>query len=120
MENFKALKIWQRSMALTESLYSNFSMRKFNDHSFLIQQVLKSTFSIPSNIAEGCSRSSNKDMARFLEIALGSAFELETQLILLSKISNENLETELIELNEIQKMIAAFRKTKINSLVSKV
>lgn len=116
MENFKALKIWQRSMKLTEVLYSKFSKRKFDDHSFLIQQVLKSSFSIPSNIAEGCSRSSNKDVARFLEIALGSAFELETQLLLLSKITNDNLNQELEEINEIQKMVSVFRKNKLEKL----
>lgn len=50
--------------------------------SFLVTQIKRSTVSIPSNIAEGCSRSSSKEFSRFVQIALGSSFELETQLII--------------------------------------
>ena len=55
---------------------------KFN----LISQIRRSAVSIPSNIAEGCSRSSDKEFKRFLEIAQGSAFELETQLLIAEKL----------------------------------
>ncbi len=53
----------------------------------LRSQICRSAVSIPSNIAEGCSRSSQVDFKRFLEIALGSSFELETQLIIIEELS---------------------------------
>ncbi len=53
----------------------------------LRSQICRSAVSIPSNIAEGCSRNSQIDFKRFLEIALGSSFELETQLIIIEELS---------------------------------
>jgi four helix bundle protein len=67
--------------------------------------------SIPSNIAEGCSRRSNKEMRRYLEISLGSSFELETQLLLTKELYNNlGVSKELLdELIAIQKMINSFK-----------
>ena len=81
----------------------------------LRSQICRSSVSIPSNIAESCSRSSQVDFKRFLEIALGSSFELETQLIIieeLSIISAKEIKVILHQLNKEQKMI--------NSLISKL
>ena len=78
----------------------------------LTSQILRSAFSIPSNIAEGSGRTTEKEFARFLDIALGSAFELETQLILASDInyiSEDNLQKILTLLQEVQKMIYSFK-----------
>ncbi|MDA3853428.1 MAG: four helix bundle protein, partial [Bacteroidales bacterium] len=69
--------------------------------------------SIPSNIAEGAGRGSDKDFSRFLDIALGSAYELETQLHLcfdLSFISQHELDDILNLLNPIQKQIYNFKR----------
>ena len=74
----------------------------------------RASVSIPSNIAEGSSRSSNKDFSRFLEIAIGSAYEVETQLLIASDlgfVNTEELEIIANELNEIIKMISRFRTT---------
>jgi len=83
----------------------------------LSSQITRSAVSIPSNIAEGASMNSEKDFARFLEIALGSAFELETQLIIASKrkyISEGSLKEVVNKLSSLQKRIYGLRRKIIN------
>jgi four helix bundle protein len=112
MHNFKNLKIWQKSRSLVKEVF--LLTRDFpNEEKFVLtSQILRSAYSIPSNIAEGSGRNSNKEFIRFLDIALSSAFELETQLILASDInyiSENKLEDVLTILQEIQKMIYSFK-----------
>ena len=78
MRNFRDLEVWQASVLLVKKIY--LITAKFpNDEKFgLTSQINRAAISIPSNIAEGCSRTSQKDFSRFLQISLGSAFELET------------------------------------------
>ena len=83
----------------------------------LSSQITRSAVSIPSNIAEGASRNSEKDFARFLKIALGSAFELETQLFIASKrkhISEGSLNETVKKLSSLQKRIYALRRKILN------
>lgn len=102
-------------MTLVKEVY-HFSSELPADEKFgLKSQICRAAVSIPSNIAEGCSRTSTKDYLRFLEIAMGSAFELETQLILISEINlaSEKEATAIIkQLNKLQKML--------NSLIGKI
>ncbi|KAA3614618.1 MAG: four helix bundle protein [Calditrichaeota bacterium] len=86
MTNFRNLKIWQRGMKLVTTVYNLASHLPKDERYALRSQITRSAVSIPSNIAEGCSRNSRKDFVRFLEIALGSAFELETQLLIIAKL----------------------------------
>ncbi len=109
--NFKKLKIWEESIKLVGNSYqltkSFPESEKFN----LISQMNRCAVSIPSNIAEGSSKSTNKHFKKFLENSLGSAFEWETQLIVsynesyISKEKFEELENKILQ---IQKMIGSF------------
>ena len=112
MHNFKKLDIWTKSMDLASEIYlltNSFpSIERFG----LISQMQRSAVSIPSNIAEGSAKSSNKDFSRFLEMLIGSLFELETQLILatrLNYIESEVSISTLNKINELQKMIIGFK-----------
>lgn len=109
--NFKNLKIWQESMSLVSETYE--LTRKFPEFEKfgLVSQLTRCAVSIPSNIAEGSSKSSNKHFKTFIEMSLGSAFEWQTQIIIahnqeyINKENFINLETKIIQL---QKMISNF------------
>jgi four helix bundle protein len=111
MKNFKQLKIWQKGIQIAAK---SFKLTEGfpNEHKFgLANQITRAAISIPSNIAEGSSRNSEKDYKRFLEISLGSAFELESQLMISEtvKIGNESIRTELLkDIDEEQKMLLSF------------
>lgn len=79
----------------------------------LISQINRCSISIPSNIAEGSGRTSVKEFLHFLNIAISSSYELETQLILVSDIYNVETKSILIDLEILQKMIGAFKRTLI-------
>jgi four helix bundle protein len=114
MHQFKELLIWQKSRNFCSEIYSITSTFP-NDEKFgITNQLRRASVSIPSNIAEGSSRNSNKDFSRFLEIAIGSAYEIETQLLIASDlgfIKTEQLELLIIQLDEIIKMISKFKST---------
>ena len=100
MKDFKRLEIWNLGMEIVKEIYSISSNLPVSEKFNLASQLTRSAVSIPSNIAEGCSRSSLADYKRFLEISLGSIFELETQLIIiqdLSLIKNGNMMNTLLE-----------------------
>lgn len=118
MHNFKELKIWQKAIELTEDVYK--LLVKYPDYEKygLTSQIRRSVVSVPSNIAEGSGRASNRDFRRFLAISLSSAFELETQLILSNKfefISEKEFKDISAKLQELQKMIFGFRKSLSNT-----
>ena len=81
----------------------------------LRSQITRAAVSIPSNIAEGCSRNSEVEFKRFLEIAIGSLFEVETQLIIVQELGFINTEELEIIFNLIQK-----EAKMINSLISRI
>ena len=85
MRNFRTLNIWQEGIAIVKQVYRLAELLPVEEKYGLRSQICRSVVSIPSNIAEGCSRNSQIDFKRFLEIALGSSFELETQLIIIRR-----------------------------------
>lgn len=109
--NFRELKIWQEAMQIVKSVYFLTSQLPSDEKFGLTSQINRSSVSIPSNIAEGSGRTSNKEFIHFLNISLSSSFELETQLILSNELFNIEVENTLKKINELQKMIVGFKKT---------
>lgn len=114
MHNFRELNIWVKSMELSKEVL-DISRNFPADYKYsLNNQIIKSAVSIPSNISEGSARTTNKEFSRFLDIAQGSAYELETQLLLAESIDfleKNKLQLLLNDLNELQRMINGFKKT---------
>ena len=112
MSDYKDLEVWKRSIDLTKSIYTLTSSFPDTEKFGLTNQMRRSSVSIPSNIAEGSARSTNKDFAHFLSIALGSACELETQVILSKELNfSKDIDILLVEITIIRKMINALKKS---------
>lgn len=86
MQNFKELIVWQKAMLLVEEVYKLISFLPNNEKFVLSDQIRRAAVSIPSNIAEGRGRSTEREFAYFLNIANGSAYELQTQLIICQRL----------------------------------
>ena len=84
--NYKELDAWKESIELVQLVYEITQKFPSEEKFGLVSQLRRASVSVPSNIAEGCGRSSNKEYKRFVEIALGSILELETQLIIAAKL----------------------------------
>lgn len=117
MRNFRELHVWKKAMDLGAKVYGLTRWFPVEERFGLVSQLNRAAVSISSNIAEGASRSTNKDFRRFLEIKISSAFEVESQLLLavkLNNVSERDVTDTLKELNELQKMRSVFIK-KLNS-----
>jgi four helix bundle protein len=113
MKDFKRLKIWQKGMRIAVGCYRLVQAFPVEEKFGLSSQITRAAVSIPSNIAEGSSRSSEKDYRRFLEMSLGSGFELETQLLLTKYVNfgqQDVRDAILKDLDEEQKMLMSFIK----------
>jgi four helix bundle protein len=111
MVNFKQLKIWQNGLEIAAKSFKLVATFPKEEKYGLSIQVTKTAVSIPSNIAEGNGRQSERDYYRFIQIALGSAFELETQLLIAQEINYGEpvLRSEVLKiLNEEQRMLVSF------------
>ena len=85
--NFKELKVWQKSRVLAKNLFVLTKQFPKDERFEIVSQMRRAVISIASNIAEGSGRNSNKDFRRFLDIALSSAYELETQVIISKELN---------------------------------
>ncbi|HEU5146313.1 MAG TPA: four helix bundle protein [Chryseosolibacter sp.] len=86
MKDFKKLIIWQRGIELAVEAYDLTKQLPKEEIYGLSSQIKRAAVSIPANIAEGCSRESDKDYRKFLRTSLGSAFELQTHLIVAERL----------------------------------
>ena len=111
MRNFKELKIWQKGFDIAVECFKLTEHFPPEQKFAITSQINRSGVSIPSNIAEGSSRGSEKDYNRFLEISLGSCFELETQLLISRAVNygDDAIRNKLmINIDEEEKMIMSF------------
>lgn len=101
-------------MTIVKEIYSATKDFPKEERFGITSQIQRCAVSIPSNIAEGCGRNSSKELFQFLSIAQGSSYELETQLILASDLNympNALFVTINNQVQEVQKMLFAFKKT---------
>lgn len=110
MKDFRSLTVWQKGMTLVKLVYV-LSKKLPDEEKFgLTNQIRRCAISIPSNIAEGSKRNTDKDFKQFLRIASGSAAELETQLLLIFDLYGVRDPVVDDVLKEIQKMLEVFIK----------
>jgi four helix bundle protein len=114
MHNLKELKIWNKAIELAVDVYKATSTYPSDERFGLTSQSRRAAVSIPSNIAEGAGRNSKKEFSNFLGIANGSAYELQTQLVISNKLNliNDDLLNGLLnQTEELQKMNYSFQQT---------
>jgi four helix bundle protein len=108
MQNFKELKVWEKAHQVTLSIYKASAKFPKEEIYSLTNQLRRATASIPANIAEGCGKNTQADLANFLNIALGSANETEYFLILskdLDYLTEEQFTTLSKSINEVKAML---------------
>lgn len=113
MHNYKNLHIWQEGINLARKIYEVTEVFPANEKFGIVSQMTRAAVSIPSNIAEGAGRTSKKDFANFLSIAIGSIFELHTQIAICEQIGLIDVATAK-QLDEqtftLQQQITAFKQ----------
>ena len=111
MTSHKELKVWQKGIELVKSVYEVTQSFPANEQFGLVSQMRRAAVSIPSNIAEGSARQSDKETIQFLHISLGSLAELETQLIIAEKLNYiKEPQTYLNKIIEIRSLILGLIK----------
>ena len=113
MKNFKELNVWEKAHVLTKKIYQSTSTFPREELYGLTSQIRRACASVPTNIAEGCGRNSDAELARFLEIAMGSASELEYLLLLthdLKLLNAADYHRLTDDVTEVKRMLASFIK----------
>ena len=112
---YKRLVVWQRAMALVVRVYKATESFPKHEQYGLISQMRRSAVSIPSNIAEGHGRNSDKELVRFLDIAKGSIYELDTQIEISRQLNYLKIQEAICisnMLDETSRMLSGLRKSK--------
>ena len=116
MQDFRKLNVWHKAHRLTLDVYSVTRGFPKDELYGLTSQTRRAAASIPANIAEGCGRNGGADLARFLQIAAGSASELEYHLLLardLQFLSDPNWQSLSAAVSEVKQMLTSLmRKVK--------
>ena len=108
--NHKDLDVWKRSMDLVEEIYKATSNFPSSEIYGLANQLRRASVSIPSNIAEGAARKGNKELLYFINVAIGSVAEIETQLLIAVRLKYMNEDNTIFEsATEVRKLLLGFR-----------
>lgn len=113
MRDYKKLKVWEKSHKLTLSVYQSTKSYPSEELYGLVSQMRRCSSSIPSNIAEGCGRNTQPQFGHHLNIASGSASELEYQVLLsrdLGFINNETFKELTLKVGEVKRMLSSLQK----------
>ena len=119
--NFREYKVWQDSVAYATNIYKITDQMPWFEKKGICDQLRRAAVSISSNIAAGCAKPTDVDFTRFLDQALGSAYEVETQLIIsfnVGYITAEQNKELIQELNLIQKQLTALIRSLRHSSAS--
>lgn len=109
--HFSKLKIWERGLDLAQVIYAMTKKLPKEELYGLVSQMRRAAVSIPSNIAEGSQRTTDRDFANFVLIARGSLAELQTQLLLCRKlgyVADEEAKKILVSIDELSRMLHSF------------
>jgi four helix bundle protein len=106
----KDLDVWNKAMELAEKLYYLTAKFPKEEQYGFISQIRRAAISIPSNIAEGASRNSNKEFMQFLYVAMGSLSEIETQVLLATRLKLINEPALFDNIESIRKMLLGLIK----------
>ncbi|MBX3004994.1 MAG: four helix bundle protein [Anaerolineales bacterium] len=119
MKDFRKLQVWEKSHLFALHVYKATAQFPAAELYGLTSQLRRAAVSVPSNIAEGVGRGSDADMRRFLQIAFGSASEIEYQLLLAFELKFLNSEQHTLlnqDITEVKKMLSSLiRKLKADS-----
>ena len=113
MKDFKKLMVWQIGMEIVDKVYDIVPQLPSDEKYGMRSQMTRSAISIPGNIAEGSAKTSEKDYKRYMEISLGSSFELETHLLVVQRrkwVEEKLIADLLVMVNREQKMLQSFIK----------
>ena len=111
MKDFRKLNVWEKSHHLTLAVYKATTTFPKEELYGLTSQMRRASASIPANIAEGCGRNGDAELARFLHIAMGSASELEYHLLLardLNILNSPDYEGLASEVTQVKRMLTSF------------
>ena len=115
MRNFRQYEIWQKGVEIADKIYDLCDKLPHYEIYSLANQLRRASVSISSNIAEGASRTSTAEFAHFLEISIGSAFEVETQLLIAKKRNYITEEDYIVNIKELQTL-----ERQLNTFISKL
>ena len=114
MKDFRELRVWEKSHEFVLELYPCTRQFPSEERYGLTSQIRRAAVSIPSNLAEGCGRNGDIELARFCDIAMGSASETEYQLLLAKDLGYLDEETHQIlesQLTSVRRMLNSFIRT---------
>lgn len=115
MRNFRNLNVWKNGIELVKVIYRLSVLLPEEEKFGIKSQIYRAAVSVPSNIAEGCSRSSELEYKRFLEIAMGSLFEIETLLVVIQELKFINAE----KISQVIEQVQTEQKM-VNNLISRI